>query len=85
MPYEFLKEIAQFGFAAVVAFIMIYLMWKIVHYGIDAFKILEQDHKEDMLRLHDLHREERTECYAKQERQIEKFDSTIKMVIDKLK
>ncbi len=82
---ELIRESAQFGFAAVVAFIMIYLMWRIVHYGIDAFKSLSSEHKDDMSRLHDLHRQERHECYKKQERQIDKFDETIRMVIAKFK
>lgn len=85
MLLQLIKDTSQFGFAAVVAFIMIYMMWKIVVYGINAFSELSSEHKNDMLRLHDMHREERSECYKKQEKQIEKFDNTINKALDKIK
>jgi len=85
MLIQILKETSQFGFAAVIAFIMIYLMWKIVKYGIDAFSELSTEHKKDMLMIQEMHREERAECYKKQEKQIEKFDQTINRALTKIK
>lgn len=80
---EALDKVFQFGFAALIAFIMIYILWKIVIYGIDAFERISNSHTTEMEKAADLHRQERKACYDNQEKQMEKFDETIRMVVNK--
>lgn len=82
---EIIKETGQFGFAGTVAFIMIFLMWKITIFGLNAFKEVVQDNRIQLDNLHKQHSKERIECYEKQERQINKFDDTINKALDKIK
>ena len=81
----YLSEIMQFGFAAVVAFTMIYILWKIVIYGIDAFDRIDNRHGKDMEKAADLHRQERKACYDHQADQVTKFDETIRLVTERYK
>ncbi len=77
---KLIETLAQFGFPAVVAFLMIYIMWKLGQKVIEAFDKMYHAHKQDMKILADEHRTERKECYANQEKQIRKFDETIRIV-----
>lgn len=78
-----LDKIVQFGFAAVVAVILMLIIWKLGQKVIEGFGDLYDSHKSDMKEMAELHREERKECYANQEKQIAKFDETIRLVSSK--
>ncbi len=77
---QLLDKVIQFGFGAVMAFILIFIIWKLGQKVIAEFGRLYDVHKNDMKDMQELHREERKECYAKQERQIARFDETIRLV-----
>ena len=78
-------KILQLGFAAVVALLMIYIVWKLGHKGIEKFESMNESHKGDMKEMAQLHRQERKECYAAHEKQVDKFDETIRMFSGKLR
>jgi len=59
---QHLEKLLQFGFAAVMAFCLLYAIYRIVTFNTKATKDMYMEHKRDMARKDDDHREERKEA-----------------------
>jgi len=79
--FKIIAFLLENGIATVFSLLLVYVLWKLGHKVLDSNKEISIAHKSDMKELADLHRQERKECYANQDKQIQKFDETIRMVI----
>ncbi len=84
MPDTALIELlSTFGFPAVVAFLLMWIVWKLGVKVVDANERMYNRTKSDSEKMAELHRTERKECYASHEKQVQKFDETIRLFANK--
>lgn len=77
------ETLLQLGFAGAMAFVLVYIIWKLSNNVISAFRELSMSHAADMKELQKEHREERNQCYASQAKRFHSFDQTMKMMAAK--
>ena len=70
-------DLLQLGFAGAMAFVLVFVLWKIVTKGITAIQDMQAEHKADINSLQDDHRNERTEFYDKYAKTSEEFNKTV--------
>ncbi len=67
---NYIDKIVEFGVPAVMAFALLFLLYKIVTKGIDEFKSMHEEHRKEREQVREEHRAERKET-------VESFEKTM--------
>lgn len=80
MKISSLETLLQLGFAGAMAFVLVFIIWKIGNKTIETFKEISDNHTTTIKELQQEHKKERDQCYSSQAKRFDSFDETIKMM-----